>query len=70
MHLLLDIEGLSMPMSGGGGGSVDGTNGDTCGGGGGGGGSLDGAVGDASGSRGGGGVWVINGVVANTSGGE
>ena len=68
MPPLLEIEGLSMPMPGGGGGSVDDNTSDTCGGGGGG--SVDEEDRDTckgEGGRGGGGE-SMDCVVADTSG--
>ena len=78
--LLLEIEGLSMPMSGRGSGSVDdstsdmcgrgsmdGASSDTCGGGGGGGGSMNDVATNTSGSRRDG---SVNGAASDACGGE
>ena len=65
MPLLLEIEGLSMPMSGGGGGLVDNCIGATCGGG-----LVDEEAHDTCEGEGarGGGRRSMDGVVADTSG--
>ena len=66
MTLLLEIEGLSMPVSGRGGGSINDCTSDTCGGGGGG--LVDEESCDTCEGEGGGGGRLIDGVAADTSG--
>ena len=66
MPLLLEIEGLSMPMLRGGGRSVNDDIGDACGGGGRG--SVDEEARETCKGEGGGGGRLIDGVAANTSG--
>ena len=63
MPPLLEIEGLSIPMSGGGGGSVDHGTGDACGGG-----SMDEETCDTCKGEGGGGVRLMDGAEIDTSG--
>jgi hypothetical protein len=72
MPPLQEIEGLSMPMLGGGGRLVDGATGDACGRGGGGGGGVDGVASDTFGGEGGGGGGrvigggLVDGVASDT----